>query len=85
VAKLTPIPTAQRPSDSGYQPVSWLAVSAIIVTGLFVLVMIALFLNAWTSKKAVLAYEWLVFPAVGLGFAIAAGRICFSVMMIAQR
>lgn len=73
MAKLTPIPTAQRPSDGGYQPVSWLAVSAIFVTGLFVLVMIALFINAWTSRKAVLAYEWLVFPVVGLGFAIAAG------------
>ena len=40
MAELTPIPTAQRPADQGYQPVSGFAVAAAIVTGLFPLALL---------------------------------------------
>jgi hypothetical protein len=61
VAELTPIPTAQRPSDAGYQPVSGYAVAAALVAGLFPFALL-LFRNAAV----------LVLPLAGVILAIVA-------------
>ena len=71
MAELTPISTAQRPSDA-YQPVSGYTVAATLVTGVFVVVLLAVLGFALFSKRQILGYELLALPAVGIGLAAAA-------------
>jgi hypothetical protein len=72
VADLTPLPTAQRPSDGAYQPVSGFAVAAGVVAALFVLGLAGVFYSAVMSHRAAMSYELLLLPAVGVGLAFAA-------------
>ena len=72
MAELTPLPTAQRPSDGGYQPVSGFAVAAMVAAGVFVLFLLVVILSALSSQRTAMAYELLILPAVGVGLSIAA-------------
>jgi hypothetical protein len=57
--ELTPIPSAQRPSDPGYQPISGYAVAAVITAALCPLFLIAL-------GRSALSYELLIVPIIGV-------------------
>jgi hypothetical protein len=72
VAELTPIPSAQRPADPGYQPVSGYAVAAAIVAGLFAVMLAVVVLSAVATRRSPLSYELLILPAVGWVLAIVA-------------
>jgi len=70
VAELTPIPSAQRPSDPGYQPVSGYAVAAVVVAGLFAVILTAVAIYAVISRRAILSEELLILPIVGVILAV---------------
>src|SRR5262245_59517273 len=65
VAELTPIPSVQRPSDPGYQPVSGYAVAAIVTAGIFLVILIVLLITAAFAKRTAMWYGILVLPALG--------------------
>jgi hypothetical protein len=70
VAELKPIPTAQRPSDPGYQPVSGYAVAAVVVAGLFAVILAAVAIYAVGSRRAILSWELLILPIAGVILAV---------------
>jgi hypothetical protein len=70
MAELSPIPSAQRPSDTGYQPLSGYAVAAFGMAGAFVVLLIVLLIAATFVKRSVFFYELLALPIVGLIFAV---------------
>ena len=70
MAELSPIPSAQRPSDAGYQPVSGYAVAAAVAAGAFVLIFVVLVIVAAISKRSALSYELLFLPLAGLILAV---------------
>ncbi|WP_020469069.1 hypothetical protein [Zavarzinella formosa] len=72
MADLTPLPTAQRPTDGAYQPVSGYAVAAAATAGVFVLFLVLVLFSAITSRRAAMSYELILLPVVGLGLSIAA-------------
>jgi hypothetical protein len=72
VPELSPIPSPQRPSDPGYQPVSAYAVAAAVAAGVFVVILIVLLIAAITSQRAPMWIELLLIPAVGWILAIIA-------------
>ncbi|MBO0698006.1 MAG: hypothetical protein J2P46_06415 [Zavarzinella sp.] len=73
MAELTPIPSAQRPADPGYQPVSGYAVAATVVAGLFAVVLVILVGVSLYSRRTALSYEVLLLAIVGVVLA-AIGR-----------
>jgi hypothetical protein len=72
VAELTPIPSIQRPSDPGYQPVSGYAVAAIVIAGVFLVILIGLLLAAAFSKRTAMWLGLLVLPLTSWVLAILA-------------
>ena len=72
MADLTPLPTAQRPTDGAYQPVSGFAVAAGVAAALFVVGLAGVFYSAVTSHRAAMSYELLILPAAGVALAFAA-------------
>ena len=66
MADLTPIPSAQRPADSGYQPLSGYAVAAIVVATAFAMILLALVISALVSRRSVIFWELLALPIVGI-------------------
>lgn len=63
---LTPIPSAQRPADPGYQPVAGYVVAAAAVSGFFAFVVLVLAGYALYSGRTALSYEVLVLPVIGV-------------------
>jgi hypothetical protein len=70
VAELTPIPTAQRPADSSYQPISGYAVAAGVATTLFAIFLLANIISLISSGRSIIGYVMLLVPAVGIVLAI---------------
>jgi hypothetical protein len=68
VAELTPIPSpsAQRPADPGYQPVSGYAVAAALVAGVFAVIAAVLLVQAVFSGRTALWDELLAVPVLGI-------------------
>ena len=64
--ELTPMPSAQRPSDPSYQPVSAYAVAAAVAAGLFSVILIILLVAAFTASRAPMWIELLLIPIVGV-------------------
>lgn len=72
MAELTPIPSAQRPAEPGYQPLSGYAVAAIVVAGLFGIALLVLVGIGLWSRRTPLSYELLIVPIAGLILSIVA-------------
>jgi hypothetical protein len=74
-----PIQTPALPSTADptpYVPVSWMAVSAAVVSGLFLVVLIGLGLTAFfVEKKPLLEDRLLIFPVIGVILSFAARRM----------
>src|SRR5262245_48311667 len=68
--ELTPIPSAQRPSDPGYQPVSGYAVAALVAAGVFAVILAFVAVIAVRSGRSVLSWELMVLPILGIILAI---------------
>lgn len=66
MAELTPIPSAQRPSEPAYQPVSGYAVAASLVAGFFLIILLVLIVASFNSRQPLLSYELLVLAATGV-------------------
>ena len=71
MAELTPIPSAQRPAEPGYQPLSGYAVAAVVVAGLFAVVLVALVVVGLTSNRTPLTYQVLALAVAGIVLAVA--------------
>ena len=65
MAELTPIPSAQRPADPGYQPVSGYAVGAAIAAAVFAVILVGVIGSALTTRRTPLTTWVLVLPALG--------------------
>lgn len=63
---LTPIPSAQRPADPGYQPVAGYVVAAAVAAGLFAVLLLVLAVSAVRSGRTPFSYELLLLPLAGL-------------------
>jgi hypothetical protein len=75
MADLFPVSPVDRPaSEIDYKPVSVVAVAALIVSGLFVLIVVVTAISAFVSKRPALNWEILLIAVIGLGLSIA-GRI----------
>lgn len=70
MAELTPIPSAQRPAEPGYQPLSGYAVAAVVVAGLFAVVLVALVVVGLTSNRTPLTYQVLALAVAGVVLAV---------------
>ncbi|HEX3149114.1 MAG TPA: hypothetical protein VHR66_13640 [Gemmataceae bacterium] len=70
MAELTPIPSTQRPAESGYQPVAGYAVAAMVVAGLFAIATLVLIYVAIRQQRTPLSYEVLVLAAGGVVLSI---------------
>jgi hypothetical protein len=70
VAELTPIPSAQRPAEPGYQPLSGYAVAAVVVAGLFAVILVALVVVGLTSNRTPLTYQVLALAVAGVVLAV---------------
>ena len=66
MAELTPIPTAQRPSDPGYQPLSGYAVAAIITACVFLAILLVLFIQVALTRRSLFSWELLALPISGI-------------------
>lgn len=76
MAEPTPAPVLPSTADPvPYVPVSWMAVAAITVAGLFVVVLLALGVSAFLAKKPIVQPELLALPAVGIVLSFAARRV----------
>lgn len=74
MADLTPIPTAQRASDADYKPIAGYAIAAMIATGLFVILLVAVLGWSLYDRRPTLAFEILAFAVAGWMLAIVARR-----------
>lgn len=70
MAELTPIPSAQRPADPGYQPVSGYAVGAAVAAGVFAVLMAAVVVSALTSRRTPFTTWPLLLAAAGWVLAV---------------
>ncbi len=71
-----PVPALPSTADSApYVSISWMAVAASTIAGLFLLILIALGMSAFLSKKPLLLDELLILPVVGLVLSFAARRM----------
>jgi len=66
VPELTPIPSAQRPADPGYQPISGYAVAAGLIAAAFAVVAVVLLVQAVFSGRTAMWEELLALPVVGI-------------------
>lgn len=73
MAELTPIPSAQRPAEPGYQPLSGYAVAALILAGAFAVILVILVGIGLYYRRTPLSFELLFLPLVGVVLA-AVGR-----------
>ncbi len=67
-------PVDRAASEIDYKPVSAVAVAALIVSGLFVLIVFVTAISAFVSKRPALNWEMLLIAVIGLGLSIA-GRL----------
>src|SRR5438093_1247197 len=75
MAEPTPSPALASTADpTPYVPVSWLAVAAFSVAGLFVVTLLALGGFAFVNKKPLLMGELLVLPVIAIVLSFAARR-----------
>ena len=70
MAELTPIPSAQRPADPGYQPVSGYAVGAIVAAGFFAVTLTVLIYSALTTRQTPFEIWPLMVAAIGWVLAV---------------
>jgi hypothetical protein len=70
VAELTPIPAAQRPAEPGYQPLSGYAVAAVIVAGLFALLLVQQVVVGLLYRQTPLTYGLLPLAVGGVVLAV---------------
>jgi hypothetical protein len=71
-----PVPALTSTADpTPYVPVSWMAVAALSVSGLFLLLLVAFGLDAFTNKKPLLMDWLLVLPILALILSFAARRV----------
>jgi hypothetical protein len=70
VAELTPIPAAQRPAEPGYQPLSGYAVAAVIVAGLFALLLVQQIVVGLLYRQTPLTYGLLPLAVGGIVLAV---------------
>jgi len=76
MADATPHPALPSTTDTvPYVPVSWMAVAASTVAGLFVVVLLTLGLSAFIAKKPLVIPELLILPLAGLVLSFAARRM----------
>ncbi len=72
MAELTRLPASDRPSESDYQPISGLAVAAVIVSGFYGLIVLTITLTAFYNRKPVILPGILLIALIGVGLSIAA-------------
>lgn len=76
MAEPTTAPSLPSTADPiPYVPVSWMAVAAAIVSGLFVVVLLSLSISAFISKRPLIMPELMVFPVIGVVLSFAARRL----------
>lgn len=76
MADLSPAPALPSTADpTPYVPVSWMAVAAALVTGLFLVVLLVLGISAFVGKRPLIMPELLVFPVIGVVLSFAARRL----------
>lgn len=76
MAEPTQSPALPSTADAvPYVPISWTAVAAVVVAGLFALVLLVLGITAFTNKKPLLAEELLVLPVIAVVLSFAARRM----------
>lgn len=67
------LPSTADPTP--YVPVSWMAVAAMLVSGLFAVVLLGLAISAFISKRPLIMMQLLVFPVIGVVLSFAARRM----------
>src|SRR5262245_61762458 len=76
MAEPSPAPALPSTADPvPYVPVSWMAVAAATVAGLFIAILLALAVSAFVTKRPLVQAELLVFPAIGIVLSFAARRM----------
>jgi hypothetical protein len=76
MAEMTRSPSLPSTADANpYVPVSWMAVAAVVVAGLFALLLLAFGSFAFINKKPLLMEELLILPVIAIVLSFAARRM----------
>lgn len=76
MAEPTPSPALPSTADTTpYVPIAWSAVAALVVAGLFAVLLLVLGVTAFTNKKPLLQEELLVLPVIAVVLSFAARRM----------